>query len=168
MSYIIQLLICDVDGTLTDSSIYYGDGNIELKVFNAKDGAALKPLPRFGIEVIFLTGRESEAVKRRAADLNATAIQGIADKATALTALLAERGIAPEQCAYIGDDINDYTAMRLCGFKACPADAAAEIKSICGYVSPYNGGRGAVRDICERLLKHEGKYTSLLACYGIE
>ena len=168
VSAIIRLLICDVDGTLTDSSVYYGDNNVELKSFSTKDGAIIRPLHQLGISVVFLTGRESEAVSRRAAELDAITIQGIDDKTAVVRTLLSERGIVPEQCAYIGDDLNDYASMKLCGFKACPADAAQEIREICDYISPYSGGHGAVRDICEHILKREGKYNDLLAFYGVD
>lgn len=161
-----KLLIIDVDGTLTDATVYYGDNNLELKAFNTRDGAVLKPLSALGIEVIFLTGRQSEAVSRRASDLRAVAIQGVDDKASALAEICAARNIAPQQIAYIGDDINDYAAMKLCGFKACPADAADEIKSIADYVSTFCGGHGAVRDIVEKMLKNMNKWSELLSHYN--
>lgn len=160
-------MVCDVDGTLTDGVVAYVNDNVEIKGFSIKDGLILKPMSKLGIDVLFLTGRQSEAVTRRAAELNATAIQGIEDKPPMLRKMLSERNIQPEQCAYIGDDLNDYAAMQLCGFKACPADAAAEIRALCDYVSPYGGGHGAVRDICEYLLKREGRYCELLRFYGI-
>jgi len=84
-----------------------------------------------------------------------------------MKALFSERKIEPVQCAYIGDDLNDYAAMKLCGFKACPADAVVEIRKLCDYVSPYSGGHGAVRDICEHILRREGIYGKLLEYYGI-
>ena len=161
----IQLLILDVDGTLTDSSIFYGDNSIEIKAFSTKDGLILKELHRLCIAVILLTGRESEAVRRRASDLGVMAIQGVSNKMTVLRGLLAERGIEPEQCAYIGDDLNDYAAMLICGFKACPADAAAEIREVCDYVSPYSGGHGAARDVCEYILRRDGKYDAFLGLF---
>ena len=161
----ISLIIIDVDGTLTNGSILYGDNNTEIKSFSAKDGLILKVLPKLNIEVIFLTGRNSEAVTRRAAELGAEAVQGIDDKLTALKSILAERGVTPEQCAYIGDDLNDYAAMKLCDFKACPADAAVKIREICDYVSPYNGGHGAVRDICEVIIKRDNKHQKFLEIF---
>jgi 3-deoxy-D-manno-octulosonate 8-phosphate phosphatase (KDO 8-P phosphatase) len=163
----IKVIILDVDGTLTDATVFYGDNNFELKAFSTKDGAVLKPLSCLGIDVIFLTGRECEAVMHRAADLGATAIQDISDKAAKLRELFAERGITPEQAVYIGDDLNDYTAMSLCGYKACPSGSATEIKAIADYVSPFDGGHGAVRDIVEKLLKDSGRWGELLARYGI-
>jgi len=161
----INLLVLDVDGTLTDSRIYYGDNNLELKSFSTKDGAILKPLGQLGIDVIFLTGRESEAVSRRAKDLNAIAIQDISKKADELKKIVSDRNISLENVAYIGDDLNDYTAMSLCKFKACPSDAAKEIKTICNYVSPFPGGHGAVRDICEKILKDAGIWGDFLKVY---
>lgn len=160
-------IILDVDGTLTDGIIQYGDDGLEHKAFHTKDGLILKAMSRLDITVIFITGRRSEAVTRRAADLNTIAFQGVQDKLPVLQKWLTERAIEATQCAYIGDDLNDFEAMSYCGFKACPADAVTEIKSICNYVSPFCGGRGAVRDICEQLLKQDGRYHELLQFYGI-
>ena len=163
----IKLLVLDVDGTLTDGMIYYGGNDMEIKAFNIKDGAILKPLYRVGIEVIFLTGRKSDVVEQRALELNATAVQGVDDKLKELSKLLGERNLNFNQCAYIGDDLNDYAAMKRCGFKACPSDAVEEIKEICEYVSTYKGGHGAVRDICINMLHSEAKYGELLSLYNV-
>ena len=163
---IYKLLILDVDGTLTDGAIYYGSNSTEIKGFNVKDGLILKVLPRLGIAVMLLTGRESEAVNRRASELGATVKQNIDDKLSVVREVTIERGVEPMHCAYIGDDLNDYGAMRPCGFKACPADAADEIREICDYVSPYGGGHGAVRDICEYMLRQVGKYDEFLSLFG--
>ena len=162
-----DLIVIDVDGTLTDGAIFYGDNNTEIKAFSARDWLVLKTLPRLGISVIFLTWRDSEAVSRRASDLGATAIQGVGDKLAVLKAVLIERGVEPEHCAYIGDDLNDFAAMKLCGFRGCPADSVAEIREICDYVSPYAGGHGAVRDICDSILKRAGKYDAFLDIYKV-
>ena len=164
----IKLLIVDVDGTLSDGMLYYGNNGIEIKAFNVKDGAIIKPLHQLGINVVFLTGRTSEAVRRRAHDLNAVAMQGVEDKSSAFYNLLKEYNVKPEQCAYIGDDLNDYSAMKLCGFKACPADAVEEIRYICDYISPSNGGYGAVRDVCEHILVHEGRYNEFKSYYRVK
>jgi 3-deoxy-D-manno-octulosonate 8-phosphate phosphatase (KDO 8-P phosphatase) len=117
---------------------------------------------------MILTGRISGAVQNRAEDLHISAVfQGVNNKAGTLTGYLAEEGIDFAEVAYIGDDLNDYAAMHLCGFKACPADAAAEIRGLCDYVSPVGGGYGAVRDICEHILHIEGKYTEVLNFFGV-
>ncbi|MDR1203492.1 MAG: HAD hydrolase family protein [Tannerellaceae bacterium] len=163
----LHLLIVDVDGTLTDATVFYGDGNIEIKAFNTRDGLGLLFIRSIGVSVVLLTGRESEAVARRAIDLGVTVVQNIADKAVALRRLLAEHDVTREQTAYIGDDLNDYAAMSLCGYKACPADASTAIKAIADYVSPLLGGHGAVRDIVEKLLIDNGRWDELLAAYGV-
>jgi len=164
----ISILVCDVDGTLTDGGVIFGD-NGEAKAFSVKDGLMLKVLPKLGIFVVFLTGRSSKIVEARGKELDIRDIlQNIADKENILLSYIAEHGIDAQNVAYIGDDLNDCAAMKLCGFKACPADAAAEIRKLCDYVSPFNGGHGAVRDICEYILKQNGKYGEFLNLFGIE
>ena len=163
----IKLLVLDVDGTLTDGSIVYGSNGMEIKAFSSKDGLMLKNLHLLDISIVLITGRESEAVAHRAADIGAAAFQGVLDKAGALKTILLECGVERENCAYIGDDLNDYSAMMMCGFRACPADAVAEVRAVCDYVSPCSGGHGAVRDICEFMLKREGRYDEYLAIFGV-
>ena len=132
----IKNIIFDVDGTLTDGGIILDSAGKEIKRFCAHDGLIMRVLPEIGIKTIIMTGRKSEAVRTRGEDLKITQIiQGLSDKAAKLT----ELELNLKATAYIGDDLNDYMAMLLCGFKACPADAAQEIKEICDYVSPYNG-----------------------------
>lgn len=163
----IKLLICDVDGVLTDGSVYLDATTLDIKAFYARDGQLLKYLPELGISVLFLTGRKSAVAHRRAYELNTQIIDNVEKKRLELSKYLAKRNIAPEVVAYIGDDLNDYSAMKLCGFRACPADAVPEIKSICDYVSNYSGGRGAVRDICEYILKQSNKWAQLLRIFEI-
>ena len=163
---IINLIVLDVDGTLTSGGITYGDKD-ETKTFDVKDGFIIHAMRKMGIKVVFLTGRSSVAVSRRADNLGVTAVQGVSDKSSKLQEILQEHAVLPEKVAYIGDDLNDYVAMRMCGFKACPSDAADEIKAICDYVSTFPGGQGAVRDICEYLLRKIGRHTELLSLYGI-
>jgi len=160
----IKLIVIDVDGTLTDGGITYGSDD-ELKTFNAKDGLIISAMSRFGIKVAFLTGRSSESVSRRASELNAIAFQGIQDKSKKLREMSAEYNLRLSEVAYIGDDLNDYAAMRLCGFKGCPADATEEIKAICDYVSTKSGGYGAVRNICEKILCVTGLSTQFYNLY---
>ena len=165
----IKLVILDVDGTLTDGGIYISSDGTEIKQFQAKDGLIVRLLPKFGIQTFILTGRDSKLTQIRANDLNISfVIQGVNNKADTLARVMAEYNMQPHQTAYIGDDLNDYAAMKQCGFKACPFDAAEEIKAISDYVSPYSGGHGAVRDICEHILKKDGKYHALLTMYGID
>ncbi|MCL2190280.1 MAG: HAD hydrolase family protein [Defluviitaleaceae bacterium] len=163
----IKLIILDVDGTLTDGRIAYDNNGTELKPFNIKDGLILRACSLLGINVVFMTGRTAESVAIRANELGAEALQGIEKKEIELEKLLAKYDVAFEQCAFIGDDLNDYTAMQLCAFKACPADAVPEIREICDFVSSKNGGYGAVRDICEHLLRKQGQYEDFLTLFGV-
>jgi 3-deoxy-D-manno-octulosonate 8-phosphate phosphatase (KDO 8-P phosphatase) len=162
----IKLILIDVDGTLTDGLVHYGDNNHEIKSFNIKDGAAIKSVTDLGIDVIFFTGRTSAAVERRASELGVVAVQGVSDKASVLSELRLKKNVTVEHCAYIGDDLNDYAAMKMCGFKACPADAASEIREICDFVSSFNGGNGAVREIIEHILRRDGRYEEFLSLFG--
>jgi len=164
----IKLIVLDVDGTLTDGGIAYDSAGAESKVFSAKDGLILKALPKLGIHVIFLTGKSSAIVEKRGKELDARHIlQGVSDKKSTLISYADQHGIDLKAAAYIGDDLNDYAAMKLCGFKACPADAAVEILDICDYVSQCHGGHGAVRDICEYIIREEGKYREFLKLFGV-
>ena len=138
----IRLLVLDVDGTLTDGGIYYDSTGNELKKFGVKDGAGLVLARTAGIRVMICTGRECEAVRRRAADLKITDIyQNVR-----------------EEIAYCGDDLNDLAAMALCGFVACPADAAPEVKARADYQCPQRGGEGAVRGAVEHILRTDGRW----------
>lgn len=164
----ISFIILDVDGTLTDGSIIHSSTGAEIKNFSVKDGLVLKVLPKLGIPVVFLTGRNSTITEKRGKELDVQdVLQGVSDKKSALLAYMAKHSMNADNVAYIGDDLNDYAAMRLCGFKACPADAVAEICDICDYISPFAGGHGAVRDICEFILKREGKHRDFLSMFGV-
>jgi len=165
---LINHIIFDVDGTLTDGGITFSDNGVESKQFQAKDGLLVRMLPRLGFTTMIITGRDSKLTQMRADDLQmSVVIQGVKDKEATLLNYMKENNLKKEQFAYIGDDLNDYTAMKLCGFCACPADATKEIRDICDYVSTYNGGHGAVRDICELILKQSEKYLQLLKLFGI-
>jgi 3-deoxy-D-manno-octulosonate 8-phosphate phosphatase (KDO 8-P phosphatase) len=164
----IKLIILDVDGTLTNNGIIHHSDGSESKKFFAKDATVLRELYRLDIKTLILTGRESRIVDDRGSYMKITDImQGVSDKKSALLSYTVQHKIDIENVAYIGDDLNDYAAMKLCGFKACPADAAAEIREICDYISSLNGGHGAVRDICEYILKQNGKYEKFLNLFGI-
>lgn len=163
----IKLLVLDVDGTLTDAKVIYGSGNKEIKEFNTCDGLIILKLPELGIKVVILTARECEPVARRAEELKCEFYQGKKNKASVLREVAANHGVELSEIAYFGDDLNDYDAMSLCGFKACPANAVSHIKGICDYVSKINGGHGAVRDCAEEMLKRLGKYSDWLSMFGI-
>ncbi len=164
----IKLLVLDVDGTLTDAKVIYGSGNMEIKEFNTRDGLIIGKLFDFGINVVILTARECEPVARRAAELKCEAFQGVRNKASALRAIAAKYGVKLEETAYFGDDLNDYEAMSLCGFKACPANAVPQVKELCDYISAVDGGYGAIRDCAEEMLKRQGMYSDWLLMFGIK
>jgi 3-deoxy-D-manno-octulosonate 8-phosphate phosphatase (KDO 8-P phosphatase) len=166
----IKLLILDVDGTLTDGKIHCSAKGELFKSFDIKDGFVLRHMmPKAGIVPVVITGRHSDIVDVRMSELDIAEIyQGVFDKTSKLKEIVNSHAIELSECAYIGDDLNDYAAMAMCGFKACPANAISEVKAICDYISPFNGGSGAVRDICEHILRNEEKYVGLLKIYGIE
>ena len=161
----IKFLVLDVDGTLTDSKIHIGERGELFKAFDVKDGFAISQmLPLANITPIILTGRSSAIVEKRMHELKVKWInQGVSNKAERLKQIAIEKKLLLSECAYIGDDLNDLEAMRLCGIRACPVDAVDDIKGICDYISSFKGGCGAVRDICEYILKQAGLWEDVLA-----
>lgn len=158
----LRLLVLDVDGTLTDGGIYMGPDGEVCKRFSAKDGLGLKLLQAAGVELAILTGRRSQIVERRAVELGiARVVQGIGDKPAALRQLAAAAGVPLAETGYMGDDLNDLAAMALCGVRACPADAAPEVRAVCQFVATLPGGQGAVRQFCEAWLKSAGLWEQV-------
>ena len=144
----IRLLVLDVDGTMTDGGVYYDATGNELKKFAIKDGAGLVLARTAGIRVMICTGRECEAVRRRAADLKITDIyQNVGKKAAFLRDFMAENGYARDDVAYCS------------GFVACPADAAPEVRVRADYICPQRGGEGAVRGAVEKILRGDGRWN---------
>lgn len=153
----IRLLVLDVDGTLTDGGIYYDATGNELKKFGVRDGAGIVLAHAAGLEIMICTGRECEAVRHRAADLKIEHLhQNVRDKAAFLRGFMEQHGLARKQVAYCGDDLNDLAAMALCGFVACPADAAAPVRARADYICKERGGEGAVRGAVEKILTDAG------------
>ncbi|MDR0784793.1 MAG: HAD hydrolase family protein [Treponema sp.] len=161
-------IVLDVDGTLTDSGVYYDNYGNELKKFSTKDGAGFFIARAAGIKLIILTGRESEATTRRMTELKADIIQqNIKDKAAWLREYMTANGVDRAEIGYIGDDVNDLPPMRLCGFVGCPADACKEVKATADYVSPLYSGHGAARDVIEYLLTKDGRWSECVEkAYG--
>ncbi|MEE0800028.1 MAG: HAD-IIIA family hydrolase [Gemmiger sp.] len=163
----IELLVLDVDGTMTDGGVYYDATGNELKKFAIKDGAGLVMAHAAGLRAMICTGRSCEAVNRRAADLGIEVFQGVRDKAAFLRQYLAEHGLSRDQVAYCGDDLNDLAAMALCGFVTCPADAVQAVRSRADYICPQKGGEGAVRGAVEEILRRDGRLKeAALAAFG--
>ena len=156
----------DVDGVLTDGVIALDDHGGETKHFHVRDGWALTAWRLSGKQTAILSGRASKAVARRAAELGIeTVIQGVASKAGPFLAIVAELGLEPRQAGYVGDDLPDLPAMALAGLAACPADAAEEIRRAAHVVTVAPGGRGAVREVIELVLKHQGAWEQVIAPY---
>ena len=155
----IELLVLDVDGVLTDGSIIVDDHGVESKHFHVRDGAAIVLWNKLGNRTAILSGRSARCVDHRAADLGIKpVIQGSADKGHDLATMLAGLDLAADQVAFIGDDLADLPALDLAGFAACPADAAPEVREFADFVAEAPGGRGAVREVVEAILKATGRW----------
>jgi 3-deoxy-D-manno-octulosonate 8-phosphate phosphatase (KDO 8-P phosphatase) len=162
----IQLLVLDVDGVLTDGKLYFGRDGEELKTFNTLDGHGIKLLAASGVKVAIITGRESELVARRAANLGITRIkQGREDKFAALQELLSQEPYPLSAIACMGDDYPDLTIMQRVGLALAPPNACAEVLSRAHWVSTRAGGEGAVREACDLIMRAQGTYLSALAPY---
>ena len=159
----VRLLIFDVDGVLTDGGLYYGADGEQLKRFDVKDGHGLVMARLSGLPSAILTARTSRIVEVRGKELGCVAIlQGHRDKSAGLEELLNKLQIAPEACAYMGDDINDLGPMSKVGLPACPADAASEVRQQALFVATNPGGRGAARELAELCLKASGRWEQVL------
>jgi 3-deoxy-D-manno-octulosonate 8-phosphate phosphatase (KDO 8-P phosphatase) len=149
----IRLLVLDVDGVLTDGRLYLSATGEELKVFHVRDGSGLVAVQREGITVAIISGRDSAAVTRRAAELGIRHVrQGVADKGAALDQLLDELGVSAAQTACVGDDTPDVPMLRRAGLAIGVADAHPALLAAAHWVTHSNGGQGAVREACDLLL----------------
>jgi 3-deoxy-D-manno-octulosonate 8-phosphate phosphatase (KDO 8-P phosphatase) len=164
----IRLLILDVDGVLTNGSIIMNDQGYETKHFDVRDGHGLKMLMRYGIDVALITGRRSTVVEHRARDLGIREVhQGIWNKAEILDEILQKMDLQPAQVAYMGDDIVDIPIMRRVGLAVAVCNAAEDTKMIARYVTTQNGGRGAVREVCEMILKAQDHWKDVALKYEL-
>ncbi len=162
----IKLIIFDVDGVLTDGSLFYGDDGQEYKAFNSLDGHGIKMLRNTGVEAAIITGRTSQVVLHRCKNLSISRIfQGADDKLYAYQALLAETGLRPEQTAYMGDDIVDLPVLKRCGLAMTVPSAPEPVRRQAHYVTQAGGGRGAAREACELIMRAQGTWEAQLALY---
>lgn len=163
----VQLLLLDVDGVLTDGGVTWANDGIELKTFHIRDGLGLRLWQRAGGRAGIVTGRSSHVVQLRAAELGIGIVrQGIDDKLQAAAAILAECGLAWEQAAFVGDDLPDLPVIRRCGVGVAVADACAEVREAATLVTSAAGGRGAVREVIERLLRARGVWDGIVSRYA--
>ncbi len=160
----IELLILDVDGVMTDGRIIWDANGVETKFFNVRDGHGIKLVQRAGIKVGIITGRTSPVVDLRARELEIEFVyQGSLRKLESYDDLRQRTGLADHQIAYMGDDVIDLPVMRRVGFSAAPGDALPEVRAVADFVSAYGGGMGAVRELCDLLLKGRGAWDELVA-----
>lgn len=155
----IEAVVLDVDGVLTDGSILVNEEGGQLRTFNVRDGYAIQLAVKSGLKVWAITGGHSAGVEKRLLWLGLTKVLiGVNDKKACLLNLVRETGVNLENVIYVGDDMPDLSCMQLVGLPICPNDAAEEIKQVSKYISPKNGGQGAVRDVLEKVLKLQGKW----------
>jgi 3-deoxy-D-manno-octulosonate 8-phosphate phosphatase (KDO 8-P phosphatase) len=169
----IRLVALDVDGVLTDGGIYLGVAGaepMEFKRYHIQDGLGIHFLRRAGIRVAIVTGRVSESVRMRAAELGIDDVAQVtnAHKLPALTAILQKRGIAAPDVAFVGDDFPDLAVMRAVGLAVATANAVAEVQEECALVLERGGGQGAVREFAEALLRARGEWDALWRAYVAE
>ena len=162
----IKLLILDVDGVMTDGRIIFDSNGIESKFFNVKDGHGIKMLQRAGVEVGIISGRESQVVANRAAELGIVQVyQKSLDKLVPYRQMLEATGLCDEQVAFMGDDVIDIPLLKRVGFAAAPADAVAEVLPFAHFVAKNRGGWGAVRELCDMILKGQGAWETVTSRY---
>jgi 3-deoxy-D-manno-octulosonate 8-phosphate phosphatase (KDO 8-P phosphatase) len=162
----IKCLILDVDGVMTNSTLFMGDDGQEYKAFNSKDGHGIRMLQESGIDLCIITGRTSNVVRNRAKELGIKYLyQGKREKLPALTQLLNESGYKKENIAYVGDDVIDLPVMIRVALPICVRDAHDLVKEHSKYICKNNGGQGAVREVCEKILDSQGLLAPIFQQY---
>lgn len=153
----IKLLICDIDGVMTDGGLFFGDNGLEYKAFHSRDGLGIKMLQRSGIPLAVITARTSDVVIHRMKNLNIDLVfQGQLNKVAAYEELRNKLQLSSEQIAYVGDDLVDLPVMKQVGLAIAVADAHDRVKDFADWTTRHGGGRGAVRDVCELLMEAQG------------
>jgi 3-deoxy-D-manno-octulosonate 8-phosphate phosphatase (KDO 8-P phosphatase) len=162
----IELIVLDVDGTMTDGRITYSENGDEVKSFNVKDGLAIVSWMKLGKKVAIITGRSSNIVARRAKELHIEHYyQGVENKLETLTKLLDTLGLTMDQVATIGDDLNDYAILKSAKISFVPSDANREVEKIASVVLMHRGGEGAVREMIEYIIVKEGLQKKFMALW---
>lgn len=162
----IRLVIFDVDGVLTDGSLFLSDSGKEYKAFHSRDGHGIKMLQRTGVQVAIITGRTSNVVAHRMKDLGVTlCYQGSMEKLPVFEKVIEELQLDPSHVAYVGDDVVDLPVMRRVGFAVAVQDAHLLVKKHAHWQTPNAGGRGAARDVCELIMEAQGTLETELGKY---
>ena len=160
----IKLLILDVDGVLTDGQIIYNDEGSETKIFNVRDGLGLRLLQHAGLDVAIATGRQTPALKHRCKNLGIELIfDGLRYKTPVVEPLMKATGAKPDEMLFMCDDLADLSLMTRIGLAVAVADAHPEVIAAADMVTEANGGQGAVREVCEAILKAKGVWETMLA-----
>ncbi len=156
----IRLVAFDVDGVFTDGRFYLSNAGVESKAFYTQDGFGVRQLLATGIDVVVISGRKSDAVEKRMSELGVThVIQGCGDKVAALDRIIADLGITPAECAYVGDDIPDLPLLNHVGVSVAVANAVSELRQQCDISTSAAGGHGAVREVCDLVLAAQDRST---------
>lgn len=162
----VKVVLLDVDGVLTDGGIYYDPTGREIKRFHVTDGMGIELLRHAQIRVVILSGRASEALSRRAAELKITeCYQGVRDKKTHIERLRKQWQLTADELLYVGDDLNDLPAFEAVGVRVAVANSAPEVKQRADYVTHCTGGNGAIREVCEWLLKTREQWEETIQTY---
>ena len=162
----IKLIMLDVDGVLTDGRVIFSSTGEELKCFNAQDGCAMVLARRAGIKIVFVTGRNSQIVERRAREHNVTEVfQNVSNKLEIFKRLLGKYQLQPDEVAFLGDDLVDIAVMKKSGLAVTVPDAVPEVKEISHYITKREGGAGAVREIVDLTIKSQDKWQEVTKSY---
>lgn len=162
----VQVLVCDVDGTLTDGSVTFTANGDEQKTFNVRDGLGISVAIRHGLTIVFMTGRRSHMVERRANELGVTIVlQGISNKRLAIESLATSMNLSMDVIAYVGDDLNDIPAMQRAGFVFAVNDACDYVRRNADYVLSKSGGHGAVREAIDLILDAKVGLATVITQY---
>lgn len=162
----VRLMGFDIDGVMTDGRLYFSTEGDFCKAFFSRDGLGLKLLAKSGVKLAIITGRDSPIVTRRAANLGiGLVLQGIEDKREAMASLLEREHLTMAQCGYMGDDLIDLPLLKACGFSATVPDGHPLVREHVAYVTQAPAGRGAVREVCELILRAQGNWDRVVAPY---
>lgn len=160
----IRALLTDVDGVWTDGGMYFDQRGQALKRFDVKDGYIVALVRESGVRVVWVTGDDSDITRARARRLGIDQVcSGVEDKGACVQAVLTEHGLCPDEIVYMGDDLNDLPAISAAGFSACPADAVPQVQEAVSLVLSRKGGHGAVREICELIMKWNQRFQGARA-----
>lgn len=164
----IKLLLLDVDGVLTDGRIIYDSRGRDMKLFDVHDGLGVYLLKKAGISTILITAKGSKAIKPRARDMQVEAVfENISPKSAVLDRMLDKYKVSPEEVCFVGDDLVDLSLLKKVGFPVAVCNACLEIKQVASYITLREGGRGAVREVAELILKAQGRWQEMVELYEV-